>query len=153
MPTWEVRQVSGKGFIEDTPIAAYQDLDESGIADLKELHKPAHIGEIEQFVDLSSLKNCGDRSAEDAIATLQTSWKGKPLAADTVYCVVVAWENDPTAQASASVQALVEDRMVQAAKNRFSQSPQPAAAGSSTGAAQRPQSSSRKLRQKGRLRI
>ena len=152
MPTWEVRKVSGKSFIEDTAIAAYQDLDESGIADLEALHRPAHIGEIEQFVDLPGLAKSGETMAE-AIASLQTCWNGEPLEAGTVYCVVVEWESDPTAPSKSSAQAFVEDRMVQAAKNQFSQARQQPSTGSSTGAAPRRQSTSKSLRQKGRLRI
>ena len=122
MRTWEVRRATGRGFLEDEPVAAYKDLDEDGFEDLKTLHIPRHVGKLEEFLVLGPLL---DKRApvEEDFATLSACWQGQPLAPGTVYCVILEW-TERQSQApvfQALHQALVHnaDGFVSSSQNAF----------------------------------
>jgi len=121
---WEVKRVSGKGFMKDISVAAYKDLDRWQIEDIKTIHKFRYMGDIMEFLSTDHLvekgkKNGAEFSDED-IDSLETCWEGKPLSVGTVYCYTMP---DPESgkEAASSVEGLkkafqmkVEDKVVQA---------------------------------------
>jgi hypothetical protein len=121
MPKWEVRKVTGKGFLKDQPIKTYENLDRFGIEDLKQVHKPRAIGELMQFLVVDHLLEKGKATDADYDA-LETTWEGKPLPLNTIYCVVTDFEGaegagkeGTTAEAvKKAFQMKIEDRVVQA---------------------------------------
>jgi len=120
MPTWEVRRVSGRGFLFDISVAAYKDLDRMGIEDMKLVHKPRAIGEMMEFVNVDHLIASGTANHSDLDA-LPTTWKGEPLPQGAVYCVVMEWKEGTEGKGPASAEAIkkavqvkIEDKVVQA---------------------------------------
>lgn len=119
MAIWEIRKVSGQGFLNDDPIAAYQDLDATAIEDLKVLHEPLYTGRIEEFVSLSSVKKSS--SPERELTLVPTCWEGRILPVGTIYCVIVDWEKQSAPQLNSlgSLGLSPSDRMVQVRSNQF----------------------------------
>lgn len=125
MAVWEVRKVSGKGYIFDTALQAFKDLDERGVQDIKLVYGVIHVGKITDFVDIDGLIASGKTKANFTAADvdlLQTSWQGKPLPLGHVYCVTLD-DVPPGATAVDSLRKAfemkIEDRMVMAEKNNM----------------------------------
>jgi hypothetical protein len=121
MASYEVRRVSGKGFVFDTPIKAYKDLGEAELQDLKLAHGVNMVGQMIEFVALDDLIAEGktrEQLTPADVDALQTCWKGKPLAPGTVYCVIMdAPEEGGAGMAEAVKKAFemkIEDRVVMA---------------------------------------
>jgi len=130
MPKWEVRRVTGRGFLKDLPIAAYEPTKEFGLKELELLHYPRHVGKMEDFVEMDHLlpKAKGNRLTNEDLESLQTSWEGEPLPVGTVYCVITDFDNQGGAPAEgpstastlkAAFQQKIEDKVVQAQGDRL----------------------------------
>ena len=125
MPKWEIRRVSGKGFLKDIPVAAYGNLDRQGVEDLKLVHKPRAIAPYMDFLVVDHLAGKTSVGAADLDA-LQTCWEGKPLPVGAVYCAITDFEDSAKDGSSLvslkkAVQLQVADRVVDASKrNPFS---------------------------------
>ena len=126
MPTWEVRKVTGKGYVNDLPIKAFKDLDKFEIQDMKMAYGVIHVGSLADFVDFDSLIANGktkNNFTEADLDLIHASWQGKPLPKGHVYCVTM--EDAPQGQSVAeslrkAFEMKIEDRVVMADKdNKF----------------------------------
>jgi len=121
MPKWEVRRVSGYGFLKDTPVVAYRDLTEEAQKTLKETAGVKYVGKLSDFVNLEPLFEkypSPDDVPENEIAALKTCWDGNVLPAGTAYCVITETEDAAGAGTTESVKKAfamkIEDRVVSA---------------------------------------
>ena len=119
MPRWEVRRVSGKGFLEDIPERAFRDLNEEGQKALKRAGID-YIGQMMDFINPEPLfekYKSFDDVPEHELGALPTTWQGRPLPHGSLYCVVTEFD-DGGGGAAASLKKAVamkmEDRVVTA---------------------------------------
>jgi hypothetical protein len=118
MPKWEIRRVSGYGFLKDTAVAAYKDINEESQKYLRD-NGVKHIGKLEEFISPEHLfekYRHFDDVPENEIAALRTTWQGIPLPAGTAYCVVTDFDADPAVAAEQfkKVVQTIGDRVVAA---------------------------------------
>lgn len=124
---WEIRRVSGFGFLKDIPMSAYSGVkdEEKAEAELKKLGIK-HVGKMEDFVSFQHLFEKypnAEAVPESEIQQLKTSWQGQVLPPQTVYCVITETEEEGDAGSAAptTAEALkkvfvpkIEDRVVSA---------------------------------------
>ena len=119
MAKWEIRRVSGYGFLKDTAVAAYKDINEESQKYLRD-NGVKYIGKLDEFINPEPLfEKYGkfDDVPESEIAQLRTTWEGNPLPQGTLYCCVTDFDADPAKAAEQFrkvVQMKIEDRVVAA---------------------------------------
>ena len=119
MITFEVREVSGNGFLDDPVVAAYQNVDDAGLEDIKALYGPRHIGGFEEFLPLEGI-NGVEPITEQALAALQPCWQGEVLPMGTIYGVIEDWGDEADSnQVSSSGLATAPARVITAVRNQF----------------------------------
>lgn len=121
MRKWEVRKVSGKGFLHDTPVRTYDNLEQTEVDTLKRVHNVRYLGEMMDFVNVDHLVARGPSGnlTEEDVDALPTSWKGEALPQGSVYCLVLDTDElaaaNPAGGESAvkrAFQQKIEDKVV-----------------------------------------
>jgi len=118
MPKWEVRRVTGKGFLQDIAERAYRDLDEEKERMLR-MCNVDYIGKMLDFINVDALAEkytAQDEIPEQELLSLPTTWKGRPLPVDTLYCVVTDF--DEAGGGGASVAASLKKAMAMKLEDR-----------------------------------
>src|SRR5262245_57236389 len=123
MRKWEVRKVSGFGFLKDVPMSAFSGLKDDEAEEALTKAGVKHVGKLEEFVDFTPLfaKYPNPESVPDSeISALKTCWKGIPVPPGTFYCVITETDEGdaPPATAAEALKKVfvpkIEDKVVAA---------------------------------------
>ena len=133
MKTWQIRKVTGKGYLFDEAIAAYKDLTDDQADEMKRGYGIVYMGEMMDFINVEALLSSGkspEGLSDEDLDALRTCWKGNPLPNGMQYCVFVEIDADgketgTQAGAAAAIKKAfemkIQDRVVMAEGNqRFS---------------------------------
>jgi hypothetical protein len=122
---WEVKRVTGKGFLKDTVIQSYGNLDKFQVEDIKLIHKPRAVGTMDELLLMDHLipkvkaGNLKDEDLDDVMAGKD----GVPFPNNTVYVMISDIVEEGVKPAGTglqsdsmkkAVQQKIEDKVVQA---------------------------------------